>query len=307
MNASPLLWVSFTGGVVALLLVDLLLLRRQQTGSSLAAALITTLGWVALSVAFGLWIVDRAGPARGLEFFTGYVIEYALSMDNVFVFILVFASFRVPAAQQYRLLFWGVLGAMVMRGLLVGAGAALLREFAWVTYLFGAYIVYAGVAMLLPKKETAVEDKSVVRLARRLLPLAADPAPTRLAVRENGHWKFTVLFLVLLVIETTDLVFALDSVPAVFGVTRDPFIVYSSNICAILGLRSLYFVLAGALNSLAWLHVGLAAVLVFIGAKMLAEHFCPISTLTSLGVVAAILALAVAASFLFPKRAPHSS
>jgi tellurite resistance protein TerC len=304
MQVTPLFWIIFTAAVIALLLSDLLV--RRQTHVSLGQALATTLGWIALSAGFGLWVTWRGGAALGLQFFTGYLIEYALSMDNVFIFILIFASFRIPAVQQHRILFWGVIGAMVMRGFMVAGGTLLLRNFGWVTYLFGAYILYAGVAMLFPKKETKIEENGVVRLARRFLPLSAETGPVTFVTREAGQLRFTLLFLVLIVIEATDLVFALDSVPAVFAVTRDPFIVYTSNICAILGLRSLYFLLADAMRHLAYLHVGLAAVLVFIGAKMIGENFYPLSTTTSLLVVGAILALALAASFLKPKRNPSS-
>ena len=268
----------------------------------LLESLVTTAGWVALSAAFGLWILHRGGPARGLEFFTGYLIEYALSMDNIFIFVLIFSSFHVPAAQQHRLLFWGVIGALIMRGALIGVGTALLRTFAWVTYIFGAYIFYAGVSMLRKKDETAVGDKFLVRFARRHLPLSQENHPVGFIVREDGRPKFTVLFLVLLVIEATDLVFALDSVPAVFAVTRDPFIVYTSNICAILGLRSLYFLLAGAMKHLTYLHFGLAAILIFIGAKMIGENFYTIPTVTSLLIVGAILLFTVVTSLLIPKK-----
>jgi tellurite resistance protein TerC len=299
MHPSPASWIVFTGGVVILLLLDLLLLRRKGRTPFLFQSAATTLGWIALAGAFGLWIWHRGGPARGLEFLTGYLIEYTLSMDNIFIFVLVFASFRIPAGQQHRLLFWGVLGALVMRGLLVGAGAALLGHFQWVIYLFGAYIVYAGVTMLFQqKKKVEIEKKWVVRAARRFLPMSAENESPRFVVREGGRLKFTLLFLVLVIIEATDLVFALDSVPAVFGVTRDPFIVYTSNICALLGLRSLYFLLAGAIQKLTYLHIGLAGVLIFIGAKMLGERFYSLPTETSLLIVGAILGLTVLASLL---------
>jgi tellurite resistance protein TerC len=280
MPITPLHWFVFTAGVVVLLLVDLLVLR------------------IALSAAFGCWITHRGGPARGLEFFTGYLIEYALSIDNIFIFVLVFASFQIAPDRQRKLLFWGVLGAMVMRGAMVAAGTTLLKNFAWVIYLFGAYILYAGLVMLFPRRETRIEDKAVVRMARRFLPLSAENHPLRFVTREAGRFKFTILFLVLVVIETTDLVFALDSVPAVFGITREPFIVYTSNICAILGLRSLYFLLAGAIKQLRYLHAGLAGVLIFIGVKMIGERFYPVPTLVSLFVIGSILSVAVAASLL---------
>ena len=250
----------------------------------------TTLGWIALATGFGLWIMHREGTNKGLEFFTGYLIEYALSVDNIFIFVLIFASFKIAADQQHRLLFWGVLGALVMRGAMIGAGVTLLRTFEWVIYLFGAYILYAGFHMLFhqARAEVKVEHHLVVRLARRFLPLSSGDHGGRFVVRENGRLKLTLLFLVLVAVELTDLIFALDSIPAIFGVTTDPFIVYTSNVCAILGLRSLYFLLAGAVKSLVYLHTGLACVLIFIGAKMIGEHFLPISTELSLLIVGAV-------------------
>ena len=228
------------------------------------------------------------------------MIEYSLSVDNIFIFVLIFATFQVAASQQHRLLFWGVIGALVMRGVMILAGTALLHAFEWVIYIFGAYILYAGFRMLLhrEKDNVDVEQQLIVRLARRFLPLSAGDHGGRFVVREEGRWKFTLLFLVLVVLELTDLVFALDSIPAIFGVTTDPFIVYTSNVCAILGLRSLYFLLAGAVKSLAYLHIGLACVLIFIGGKMVAGDIFPISTDVSLMVVGGILGLSIVASLL---------
>jgi len=302
--ATPLsFWFGFNLAVVVLLVLDLTVLDRKHRGPSMTESLLTTLVWVTLALGFGLWLTWHAGRAKGLEFFTGYVIEYSLSVDNLFLFVLIFSNFRVVPEQQRRLLFWGIIGALVMRGVMIGAGVALLQKFEWVIYLFGVYIIYAGFAMLFHKKDVQVEKLPVVQFARRWLPISSGDHGGRFIVREAGRLKFTLLFLVLIVVELTDLVFALDSIPAIFGVTRDPFIVYTSNVCAVLGLRSLYFVLAGAVRSLVYLRLGLAAVLVFIGAKMLTEDFIPISTDLSLIVVGAILALTVAASLL--KSKPH--
>jgi tellurite resistance protein TerC len=247
--------------------------------------------------------MHEEGRTKGLEFFTGYLIEYALSLDNIFIFVLIFTSFRVAAEQQHRLLFWGVLGALVMRGIMIGAGAALLEAFEWVIYIFGAYILYAGFRMLFHKAdaEANVEEQFVVRMARRFLPMSSGDHGGRFVVREGGRIKFTILFLVLVAVELTDLVFALDSIPAILGVTKDPFIVYTSNVCAILGLRSLYFLLAGAVKSLVYLHTGLACVLIFIGAKMVCEHFIDVPTELSLIIVGGILAISVIASLLKSK------
>jgi tellurite resistance protein TerC len=295
-------WIGFNVGVIVLLVLDLAVLSRGNRAPGWRRSLLTTAGWVALALGFGAWLAAVKGGDAGTQFFTGYVIEYSLSVDNLFLFVLIFTNFEVPPVQQRRLLSWGVTGALIMRALMIVAGVALLQRFDWLIYIFGAYIVYAGIHMLLPQGESDVEQMTIVRFARRWLPVSSGAGGGRFFVRENGRWHCTLLFLVLLVIEATDLVFALDSIPAIFGVTRDAFIVYTSNACAVLGLRSLYFVLAGAVQSLAYLHFGLAAVLIFIGGKMLGDHFIHVPTPLSLVIVAVILAVAVAASLLKPKR-----
>jgi len=296
-------WFGFNLAVVVLLVLDLAVLDRRQRGPSMLESIVTTLVWVTMAVGFGCWLTWHEGSTKGSEFFTGYVIEYSLSVDNLFLFVLIFASFRVAPDQQRRLLFWGVIGALIMRGVMIGAGVALLNAFQWIIYIFGAYILYAGVRMLFHKAEAEVkvEEQFVVRMARRFLPLSSGDHGGHFVVREAGRLKFTLLFLVLVVVELTDLVFALDSIPAIFGVTRDPFIVYTSNVCAVLGLRSLYFVLARAVKSLVYLHLGLACVLIFIGAKMVCEDFLPIPTELSLFIVGGILGVAIAASLLKAK------
>ncbi len=303
MMGSTGFWIGFNAVVLALLVLDLTVLHRKHRAISIVESLVTTLVWVALAVGFGLWILWTQGAEQGLAFFTGYVIEYALSVDNIFIFVLIFATFQVAAEQQHRLLFWGVMGALVMRGAMILAGVALLHAFEWMIYLFGAYILYAGFRMLFHRqeKEVHVEEQFVVRLARRFLPLSSRTYGGRFLVYEAGRWKFTLLFLVVVVLELTDLVFALDSIPAIFGVTTDPFIVYTSNVCAILGLRSLYFLLAGAVKSLAYLHLGLACVLIFIGGKMILGGVFPIPTSMSLLVVGTILGVSIVASLLKSK------
>lgn len=303
-SVPPALWIGFSVVVVLLLLIDLNLFHNKAREASLTEALLATLGWIALATGFGLWITFRAGTAKGLEFFSGYLIEYALSMDNIFLFVLIFQSFKINSHQQHQLLFWGVFGALVMRAIMIFAGVGLIQNFSWIMYLFGAYIVYAGIEMLLPKHgEQDVEDSIMVRLARRFLPMATQPTPGRYFLREKGHLKFTLLALVLVVIEGTDLLFALDSIPAVFGITTDAFIVFTSNVAAVLGLRSLYFLLAGAIRYLTYLHYGLALILIFIGAKMVLADLLPISTLLSLAVVGGILNLTVLISlFYHPKK-----
>jgi tellurite resistance protein TerC len=296
MEAPLSFWFGFNLAVVVLLLLDLTVLNRKGRAPSMKESVVTTLVWVALACGFGAWLIVREGAGKGSEFFTGYVIEYSLSVDNLFLFVLIFSNFQIGPAQQRRLLLWGVIGALLMRGVMIGAGTALLEKFNWLSYLFGAYIVYAGVSMLFHQPEADVEKMRIVWTARKILPLAAGDHGNRFITRENGRLSFTLLFLVLLVVEITDLIFALDSIPAIFGVTRDPFIVYTSNVCAVLGLRSLYFVLAGLVKSLVYLHIGLACILVFIGAKMLGEDFVPVPTHVSLMIVGAILAIAIAAS-----------
>ena len=305
-NAPLSLWIGFNAVVFALLMVDLGLLSRGEKAPSTRQLIFTTLVWIALAVAFGTWITLHVGSDQGLQFFTGYLIEYALSLDNIFLFVLIFTSFGVTPARQRRVLFWGVIGALVMRGLMILAGVELLESFSWIFYLFGAYIVYAGVNLFLPKKEKSIEERKVVRLARRILPLSDNNDSPNFTVRENGTLRFTLLFLVLVVVEATDLLFALDSIPAIFGVTTDPFLVYTSNACAILGLRSLYFLLARAVKSLRFLPIGLGAVLVFIGGKMLVKDEWAIPTGLSLMVVGGILAVAVVASLLAGPKNAHA-
>ena len=303
--ATPFIfWLGFNVAVAVLLALDLTLLNRKQRAPSMKESILTTLVWVALAVGFGFWLGGREGWDKGSAFFAGYVIEYSLSMDNLFLFVLIFAQFGIAPDQQRRLLFWGVIGALIMRGAMIGAGVALLAAFSWVIYLFGAYILYAGLQMLFHRAEGEVdiERNLVVRFARRWLPLSSGEHGGRFLTRENGRWKFTLLFLVLVVVELTDLIFALDSIPAIFGVTKDPFVVYTSNICAILGLRSLYFVLAGAVKNLVYLHTGLACVLIFIGAKMVAADFIDVPTELSLLIVGGILGVAVVASVLKTRK-----
>jgi len=293
-------WIGFNTAVLVLLLLDLTVLNRKERTASMLESILTTLVWVTLAVGFGCWVAWEEGWEKGSEFFAGYVIEYSLSVDNLFLFVMIFASFKVVPEQQRRLLFWGVIGALIMRGIMIGAGAALLDMFDWVIYIFGAYILYAGVGMLRHDHEAQIDAEQhwVMRLSRRFLPISQTNDGIHFVVREGGRTKFTTLFIVLLMVELTDLVFALDSIPAIFGVTKDPFIVYTSNVCAILGLRSLYFVLAGAVKNLVYLHLGLAFVLIFIGLKMVFGWYYHVSTLTSLSIVGGIIGVAVIASLI---------
>lgn len=262
-------------------------------------ALAWTLVWVALTAAFGLGVVHFAGAQRGLEFFTGYVIEKALSVDNLFLFLVIFRAFAVDETIQHRVLEWGILGALLMRGAMVAAGAELIGRFSWVLYILGGFLVFAGAHMLFVKKENVHPERNAIsRFLSRHLRVTSGYRANHFFARESGKLFATPLLVVLLVVEVTDITLAVDSIPAVFGITRDAFIVYTSNVFAILGLRSMYFLLAGALGRLRFLTAGLAFVLIFIGGKMLAERWLHISIELSLAVVAGMLLIALAASLL---------
>jgi tellurite resistance protein TerC len=296
------LWIGFNAGVAVLLLLDLVLFHRRAHTISLREAALESLGWIALSLGFGAWIFFSHGRGAGLEFFAGYIVEKSLSLDNVFVFLLIFQYFRVDPRYQHRLLFWGVLGALVLRGVMVGAGAALISRFDWVLYILGAFLLYSGFKLFGADHAVHPEKNPVVRWAQKFLPMSVKEPTQSLVVREAGRWLFTPFFLVVIVLETTDLLLAVDSIAAVFGVTRDPFIVYSSNVCAILGLRALYFLLAGILQYFQYLDEGLALTVMFIGGKMLADPWVHISTELSLEIVGAIIALAMLLSIIQAER-----
>jgi tellurite resistance protein TerC len=248
------------------------------------------------------------GKESGLEFLTGYLIEYALSVDNIFVFVLIFTYFRVPEKYQHRVLFWGIIGALVLRGVMIVAGSALVTRFEWILYVFGGFLVFTGLKMALQKDEDAYnpERDPVLRLARRLVPVTDDYRGDKFFIREpdntgKSRYAATPLFIVLLIVDTTDIIFATDSIPAIFAVTRDPFIVYTSNICAVLGLRALYFLLASVVDKFIYLKLGLSLVLIFIGAKMLLDPFLHLPIVASLGVVGAVLAASILASLRWPR------
>ena len=292
------LWIAFNSGVALLLALDLGLLHRRARAVSLREAAAESAAWVALSLGFGAWIFFSHGRGPGLEFFTGYLVEKSLSLDNVFVFLLIFQYFRVDPRYQHRLLFWGVLGALVLRGAMIGAGAALIARFEWVPYILGAFLLYSGFKLFGADHAVHPEKNPVVRWAKKFLPMSDTQDGQKLVVRKGGRWLFTSFFLVVIVLETTDLLLAVDSVAAVFGVTRDPFLVYSSNVCAILGLRAFYFLLAGILQYFQYLDEGLAITVMFIGAKMLAHPWVHISTDLSLAIVGGIIFLAILASII---------
>ncbi len=301
--------------VLALLAIDLGIFNRKAHAVTVREALGWSAVWISLAIGFGLWIGSTMGRQSMLEFYAGYLVEQALSVDNLFVFILIFGYFKIPAALQHRVLFWGILGALVMRGVMIGAGALLIERFQWVIYVFGAFLVFTGVRMAFSgESEIAPESNPVIRFVRRLLPITSRFHGERFFIREavpggtGQRLVATPLLVVLALVETTDVVFAVDSIPAIFGVTRNPFLVYTSNVLAILGLRSMYFVLAGVIGKFHLLKYGLALVLSFVGVKMLVSGVYHIGIGVSLGVVAALLLGSVLLSLLIPppRAAEHA-
>jgi len=294
-------WGVFFALVLALLGVDLGLLHRRERRIGFREALAGSILWTLVGLGFNAWVWLAHGRGPGLEFLAAYVIERALSFDNIFVFVVIFQYFTVPEDLQHRVLYWGILGALLSRGLFIALGTALLARFAWLIPVLGALLVYTGIKILSGKEtEVRPEGNPVVRLFQRFVPLTSRLHGRRFLAREGGRLVATPLALVLVVVEATDVVFAIDSIPAVFGVTRDSFIAFTSNIFAILGLRALYFLLAGLMDRFVYLNYGLGAVLAFVGIKMLIHRFVEIPTALSLGIVLAVLALAVAASLLRP-------
>jgi len=300
------LWIGFNGFVLLMLSIDLGVFHRKAHVVSMKEALSWTATWITLALVFNLGVWHYLGQQKALEFFTGYVIEYSLSVDNMFVFALLFSYFSVPTLYQHKVLFWGILGALVMRAIMIFVGSALIANFAWIIYVFGAFLILTGIKMVIKKEEEIHPERNpVVRLFKRWMPVTGDYRADRFFVRENGILMATPLFVVLLLVEFTDLVFAVDSIPAIFAVTKDPFIVYTSNVFAILGLRSLYFALSGVMDKFHYLKVGLGVVLTFVGVKMLLGHSpWKIDTLVSLGVIVFVLAASVTASWLWPKKLP---
>lgn len=288
-------WLGFTALVVALLVLDLGVLNRRSHALTLKEALTWSGGVVVLALLFGLFVLWREGSQSALEYYTGYLIELSLSVDNLFVFLLIFSYFCVRADAQPKVLKWGILGAMVMRLIMIGLGAFLFQRFSWIIYVFGGILVVTGIRMFTQKQEQVdLERNPVVRLARRVMPLSQSYDGTRFLTRTvTGRVLATPLLLVLILVEWSDLVFAIDSIPAIFAVTRDPFLVYSSNVFAILGLRALFFVLAGMLDKFIYLKPGVAFILVFVGSKMTLSAWFHVPILVSLGVILTTLTAAV--------------
>lgn len=301
------LWIGFNVFVLAMLALDLGVFHRKAHVVSFKESITWTAVWVLLAMLFNIGVWHYFGSQKGLEFFTGYLIEKSLSVDNVFVFALLFSYFAVPPLFQHKVLFYGILGALIMRAAMIGAGTVLITQFSWIIYIFGAFLILTGIRMVTKQEEQIHPERNpVVRWFKKLVPVTPDYREDRFFVREAGRRMATPLFVVLLLVEFTDVIFALDSIPAIFAVTTDPFIVYTSNVFAILGLRSLYFALAGVMDKFHYLKVGLGVILSFVGVKMLLAHSpWKIDTLVSLGVVVLILVVSVVASLLRPKRPLH--
>jgi tellurite resistance protein TerC len=302
---SPPLWAGFIVFVLAMLALDLGVFHKKAHEISLKEAGLWSAVWFALAVVFNVGIYFWFGPARALEFTTGYLIEKALAVDNIFVFVVIFATFAIPAVYQHRVLFWGVFGALVMRALFILLGGAFLQRFHWAIYVFGAILAVTGVKLLVQRnQEVHPERNVVVRAFRKIFPVTHELAGDKFTIVRDGRRFATPLLLALVAVEVTDLIFAVDSIPAIFAITSDPFIVFTSNIFAILGLRSLYFLLAGVITKFAYLKVGLSFVLIFVGAKMLLMDVYKVPIAASLGIIATILGLSVVVSLF---RAPGST
>ena len=297
MKTSIWFWIAFHIGVFIAIGIDLFTFKLRGRELSIRAAAQRTAIWVLVSLGFNALVWRIKGPHHCLDFLTGYLIEYSLSMDNIFVFVLIFAHFRVPPLAQHRVLVWGIIGALIMRGTMILCGIALVQRFHFVLYLFGLFLLITAGRMLF-KKHPARDftEGWVLRMCRRALPITRDFHEQHFRVHIDGRWMLTPLALTMIVIEVTDLIFAVDSIPAIFAITRDPFIVYTSNICAILGLRSLYFLLAGLMNRFIYLRTGLALVLAFVGIKMIIADYLPLPRALSLGVIVLILGVTIAIS-----------
>jgi len=297
-------WIIFNAAILVLVFLDMAVWNRGGHVMPFKRALLASAVWIALALGFALLVHRWMGPGKSLEFITGYLIEEALSVDNLFIFILIFSYFKVPPEQERTVLFWGILGALIMRGLFIVGGVALVGRFHWVLYGFGAFLIYSGFQLARQSEDKQVDPARNValRLARKFLPVSEDYDGSNFFTLRQGKRFATPLFVVLLVVETTDVLFATDSIPAVLAITRDPFIVYTSNVFAILGLRSLYFALSGMMKLFHHLHYGLAVVLMFIGAKMVASIRYEIPTWVALTVIAGVLAISVLASVIFPQK-----
>jgi len=305
-------WIGFVAFVVVMLSLDLFVFHKKDTVIKVKAALLWSLFWIGLAVAFNIGVYYFLGHQKALEFLTGYLIEESLSVDNLFVFIMIFGFFRIEPKYQHKILFWGIIGAIFMRALFIFAGVALIHQFDWVMYIFGGFLIYTGVKMLFEKSESEEynpTDNVLLKVFRKIMPVTNEPDLHTFFVKRDKKWYATTFFIVLLIIEGSDLIFAVDSIPAVLSVSKDPFIVYTSNIFAILGLRSLYFALSGIMKYFYYLKYALAGILSFIGFKMCFNEFCTqmgygleISNMASLGVIVSLLTISIIASLILNKK-----
>jgi len=303
-----ILWIAFNVFVLGMLAIDLGVFHRKAHAVSLKEAGVWSCVWIGLALVFNVGVYYLWGQEKALEFLTGYVIEKSLSVDNLFVFLMVFQYFNTPAEYQHRILFWGIVGALVLRAIFIATGSALLSNFHWMIYVFGGFLVVTGIKMFLQGDEKLEPEKNpVVRLFQRMMPVTHDYHGQSFFITKDGKRHATLMMVVLIVVETTDVIFAVDSIPAIFAITTDPFIVYTSNVFAILGLRALYFMLAGVMEMFVYLKVGLSFVLVFVGIKMISVDFYKIPIGLSLGVIGGILLLSVLASLFSHRRTVQSS
>jgi tellurite resistance protein TerC len=302
--ASPHLWIIFSIFVLGMLALDLGVFSRKPHEVKFKEALLWSIVWITLSLIFNAWIYYEFGGTKALEFLTGYLIEKALSVDNIFVFVVLFASFAVPKIYQHRVLFWGVIGALLMRAIFIGLGAALISRFHWIMYVFGAILIYTGFKLMRQgdDHDPHPERNPIYKLGRRLMPAVPEYHGKAFTIMKDGRRYATPLLMVLIAIEATDVVFAVDSIPAIFAITTDPFIVYTSNIFAILGLRAMYFLLAGVIDKFHFLNIGLAVVLIFVGLKMIVAEWFKVPIGISLAVIAGVLGGSIVASMIWPKH-----
>lgn len=305
---SPALWIGFIAFVLAMLAIDLGIFHRKSHVVGVREALIWSGVWISLALVFNVGVWWMFGAERGIEFLTGYLIEKSLSVDNIFVFVIIFSALGIPPLYQHRVLYWGIMSALILRAAMIFAGAALLAQFHWLIYVFGAFLIITAIKLFIQRgKEEHPEQGWAMRTARRLIPSTAQPDGDRFFTRQNGRRVATPLFMALIMVEVTDVIFAVDSIPAIFAITSDPFIVFTSNIFAILGLRSLFFLLAGVVDKFRYLKVGLAGVLAFVGAKMTMVDVLKVPPVFSLGVIALILGAAIGASLYVSHRESRAS
>lgn len=307
MNDNLFLWIGFNVFILFMLALDLGVFHRKAHEVSFKEALTWSVVWIVFALLFNIFILYQFGKTKAIEYLTGYIIEKSLSIDNIFVFVLVFSSFNVPSAYQHKVLFWGVIGALLMRAVFIFAGVSLIERFHWIIYVFGVFLIYTGIKIAREKgTRMDLDDNKILKLVRKVIPFTKDYHGARFFIR-NGKLLATPLFLVLILIEFTDLIFAVDSIPAILAITSDPVIVYTSNVFAIMGLRSLYFALAGSLKYFVYLHYGLAVILVFVGLKMLLSDVVKLNPFVSLAIIAAILGISIVASVIRGKQLKNES